>query len=70
MTMYVKPTRSVEEFDALPLLLTPEEVSELTGYTVRGVQKLAAQGKLPAVKVGNKWRFNKAKLAEALGIDY
>ena len=70
MAKYAPPTMTAEEFEALPLVFGPPEASRLTGYSLRGVQKLAAQGKLPGVKVGNKWRFNKAKLAEALGIDY
>jgi len=42
-------------------------VEELAGYlktSVATIYKLAQEGKIPATKVGNQWRFRKEKIDE------
>lgn len=44
--------------------LTSAEVAQKLRFTVRGVNKMAAEGRLPgAAKVGRCWRFDRYKLA-------
>ena len=69
MTVYVSPSMTAADLEAAPVLLTPKQTADLLGFCPRTVQRLAAEGKLPAVKVGNKWRFNKAKIAALAGIE-
>jgi len=38
-------------------LLKPEDVAALLGVTRPLVIKKAAQGKIPAIKIGKAWRF-------------
>ncbi len=38
--------------------LTPEEVAAMTGLHPESVRRLCRQGRLPAAKVGRKWRFS------------
>ncbi len=44
--------------------LTVGEVAKRFGVNVTTVYRLAQQGKLPAFKVGNQWRFSEARLEE------
>jgi excisionase family DNA binding protein len=39
--------------------MTTKEISEYLKLNVAMVQKYASEGKIPAVKVGNVWRFEK-----------
>src|SRR3989475_9126543 len=43
-------------------LMTVKELAAYLNLNERTVLKLAAEGPLPAVKVGNQWRFRKAKI--------
>lgn len=38
-------------------LLKPAEVAELLGVSRRTVQRLAADGELPGLRIGSQWRF-------------
>lgn len=58
-----------DEFESWPMLIGPVEVSKLGGMHPATVQKLAREGKLPAKKIGDKWLFNKTKIAALFGID-
>ena len=44
--------------------LTIQEVARRFGVNVTTVYRLAKQGKLPAFKVGNQWRFSEVRLEE------
>ena len=44
--------------------LSVDEVATRFGVNVTTVYRLAQQGKLPAFKVGNQWRFSQARLEE------
>ena len=44
--------------------LTVEEVAKQFGVNVTTVYRLVKQGKLPAFKVGNQWRFSEVRLEE------
>lgn len=44
--------------------LTVEEVAERFDVTVTTIYRLVQQGKLPAFKVGNQWRFSELRLNE------
>jgi excisionase family DNA binding protein len=44
--------------------LTVEEVARRFGVNVTTVYRLAQQGKLPAFKIGNQWRFSEHRLEE------
>ena len=43
-------------------LMTLKELAAYLNLNERTVLKLAAEGPLPAVKVGNQWRFRKAMI--------
>lgn len=42
--------------------LTTSEAVELTGYTEKYIQKLAANGTITAVKIGHSWAIEKQSL--------
>ena len=44
--------------------LTVEEVARRFGVNVTTIYRLVHQGKLPAFKLGNQWRFSEARLEE------
>jgi excisionase family DNA binding protein len=52
--------------EILPQLALPDEVAPLLGLTPLGVVRQCRQGKLPGVKIGNRWLIHVAKLAEQL----
>src|SRR2546428_2669002 len=47
-------------------LMTVKELAAYLHLNERTVLKLAAEGPLPAVKVGNQWRFRKAMIDTSL----
>ena len=44
--------------------LTIEDVARRFGVNVTTVYRLVQQGKLPAFKIGNQWRFSEPRLEE------
>ena len=44
--------------------LTVDEVARRFGINVTTVYRLVQQGKLPAFKIGNQWRFSETRLEE------
>jgi excisionase family DNA binding protein len=44
--------------------LTVDDVAKRFGVNVTTVYRLVQQGKLPAFKIGNQWRFSEARLDE------
>jgi len=46
--------------------LTIEECVKYLKMSVSTIYRLAQQGKIPATKVGNQWRFQKKKIDEWL----
>ena len=61
---------SVEEIEAMPALLTSEELARITGWTRLHVAKECREGLFAgvAVKTGSMWQISKAKALEALGL--
>ena len=51
------------EWDALPPILTAEQVARVVGVKPAQVQRWATAGDFPGVKVGKVWRFAKSALA-------
>jgi excisionase family DNA binding protein len=49
-------------------LVTTEKLAELLGVTTRTVANLIKARRIPVVKVGNRNRFNTARVLEALEI--
>lgn len=45
-------------------ILTIKEVAEYLKVTDRTIYRLANKGEIPAFKVGNTWRFERARIAE------
>lgn len=45
-------------------LLTPEAVGEMLGVSRRTVQRMAAAGELPGLRVGSQWRFKAESLSD------
>lgn len=48
--------------EAVPEIMTIHDCSLYLGISEDTVYKYAAQGKLPAFKLGNRWRFKKSLL--------
>ena len=44
----------------MPELMTVEELGQYLRFTKKTIYSLLKQGSIPAVKIGNKWRFDKA----------
>jgi excisionase family DNA binding protein len=47
-------------------IMTVEELAKYLKTGVATIYKLAQEGKIPATKVGNQWRFRKEKIDEWL----
>ena len=46
----------------MPELMTVEELGQYLRFTRKTIYKLLKQGGIPAIKIGNKWRFDKAAI--------
>ncbi len=42
--------------------LTPEELAKIFKVSENNVKRQAREGKIPAVKMAGKWRFNEEKI--------
>lgn len=47
-------------------LLKAEEAARLLSLHVETVKLMAREGRIPAVKIGNRWRFDPAKIRDWL----
>jgi len=50
----------------MPELMTVEELGDYLRFTKKTIYKLLKQGSIPAIKIGNKWRFDKELMDEWL----
>ncbi len=50
----------------MPELMTVEELGQYLRFTKKTIYKLLKQGIIPAIKIGNKWRFDKDAVDEWL----
>ena len=46
----------------MPELMTVEELGQYLRFTKKTIYKLLKQGSIPSIKIGNKWRFDKAAI--------
>ena len=53
-------TKKPTSFEELPALLTPADISCITGKSAQTVRRLMREGKLPCVKLGRTWYTPKA----------
>ena len=51
-----------EEYDALPEVLTADEVARILDTTGVQVRLWAAEGHLPGLQLGRMWRFSKKRI--------
>ncbi|MFC1992713.1 response regulator [Chloroflexota bacterium] len=50
----------------MPELMTVEELGHYLRFTKKTIYKLLKQGSMPAIKIGNKWRFDKEAIDDWL----
>jgi excisionase family DNA binding protein len=58
----------LDHIDRLPILLTVEEAAGILRVSVRTVSRMCADGELPGVQVGRKWRVRTSELMSIIGI--
>ncbi|MFC1989911.1 response regulator [Chloroflexota bacterium] len=46
----------------MPELMTVEELGQYLRFTKKTIYSLLKRGSIPAIKIGNKWRFDKATI--------
>jgi excisionase family DNA binding protein len=51
---------------ALDSLLTVKEVSSMLRVSAQTLYKMLEQGRIPALRIGNQWRFERQKVLEWL----
>lgn len=61
------PLPDVEE--AAAQLISVEDAASVIGLTTRAVAKMCQEGRLRAVKVGRRWRINRAALYRMVGVE-
>ena len=49
----------ITRWDDIPLIFDIPIMVRLLGRSYDSVKKMCLQGRLPAFKIGNEWRFNK-----------
>lgn len=58
----------LDHIERLPILLTVEEAAGILRVSVRTVSRMCAEGELPGVQVGRKWRVRTSELMSIIGI--
>lgn len=61
-------TMTREGYDQMPMVIDVTDVAAMGGLSTRTVLEYARTGKLPAAKIGGKWKFNKETVAGCFGI--
>lgn len=61
---------TIEELRALGITCDTNDASRIINHTPRWTEQLAAEGKLPAKRVGRGYRYDVRKLAALVGIEY
>jgi excisionase family DNA binding protein len=56
----------VDSTDALPGVLTPEQVADLLGVDYRTILRMIRRGELAAFRVGPQWRITSETLRELM----
>ena len=62
--MSVDKPMTAAEWEALPPVLTAEQVARVVGVTPARVLFWANSGTFPGFQLGRQWRFSKATLAD------
>lgn len=52
------------DYAALPEVLTPEQAASVLHISTAQLLRWAAEGKVPAKRIGRVWRFSKTRLEE------
>ena len=59
---------TLDDMEALPELVSTEQAALILSTPQRTLSKLAAEGAVPAVKVGRRWKFPRRKLMALAGL--
>lgn len=61
---------TMEEIEAMPALITTDQLAHITGYTRQNISKMCKHGMFKdcSVMVGKAWSISKAKALEILGL--
>lgn len=59
-------TKVYKRLDMVHDIMTVEECARYLKMSTSTIYKLSQEGKLPATKVGNQWRFRKTKIDQWL----
>jgi excisionase family DNA binding protein len=62
-----EPSVTEDETEAVREVLTVEQAAELLQLPADRIRALARDGKIPAGKVGNHWRFSRRALLRLVG---
>lgn len=54
------------EYDALPEVLTADQVARVVSASPAQVRRWAAQGVIPGRQLGSRWRFSKTQLEQLI----
>ncbi|MGN0670032.1 MAG: helix-turn-helix domain-containing protein [Oscillospiraceae bacterium] len=66
----VKPKykkRAPTVWERLPVIMDSETLAIVLGLSAVQVRTLAREGKIPAVRVGKQWRFEKTRIMQFAG---
>ena len=60
--------RPPSSWKQLPIIMDSELTAIVLGFTPTQLRTLAKEGKVPAFKVGQQWRFEKSALMKFVGV--
>ena len=60
------PYQGLSAFAGNPMLISPDKLVQVGHLDARDLEKLAAQGRLPARRVAGDWRFNRSEVNDWL----
>lgn len=60
--------QTMEQIQALPLVLTPAEAADVLRCTPRHVRYMCARGYLRNTKLGREWRISRDSVIEFAGL--
>ena len=57
---------TAEDYDALPEVLTADQVARVVSASPAQVRRWAARGVIPGRQLGSRWRFSKTQLEQLI----
>ena len=66
--MATRISRPITDWDSVPILIDVAMAATIIGKSYEATRRMAANGSIPAIKIGSEWRIEKHTFMRFLGV--